>query len=178
MFFIHEKLERRSMPILDMKKSQKDTDIGGMPSAENIPLFRDRLGVQLSFVGSNFITQYNKSLEKLDLRPSWVFALGLIAEHPGMSQSELGRGMDFNRASAMALAKNLENAGLVSRTQAEGRKRNELKLTTLGQRQLEQACEIEETFSDKVTADISEEERAELSRLLKIVSRAIETMKP
>ena len=163
--------------MLDMKKPQSDQDVGGMPSAEDIPMFRDRLGVQISFVGTNFVTQYNDSLEALSLRPSWVFALGLVAEHPGLSQSELGRGMDFNRASAMALAKNLENAGLVSRKQAKGRKRNELKLTALGRRRLKQACDIEEKLTATVSAELTARQIKDLSKALKVISRALEQLK-
>ena len=143
---------------------------GRVPDADKIEAFRHRPGVWLTFAGSAFLMLYADRLRSLSLKPSWVTALAIIAEQPGMTQSALGRLLRINRASSMALAITLEDSGLVSREALAGRKQTSLRLTALGGRRLVEACGIEETLRDTVFKELSNAEVASFVEILRRVT--------
>lgn len=132
--------------IIDIESvmDDKNSPLPRLPDASAIEILRDRPGVWLSFAGSAFLQLYSARLRPLGLRPNWVVALAVIAQHPNITQSALGRQMGINRASAMALSMALEAAGFLSRVAKPGRKQTGLTLTAFGQDRLHEACAIED----------------------------------
>jgi len=115
-----------------------------VPDAGAIAAFRERPGVWLTFAGSAYLSLYAERLQPLGLKPNWVTALAIVAEHPGITQSALGRALTINRASAMAVSALLESAGFLLRLPLPGRKQTALKLTDTGLQRVEEACAIED----------------------------------
>jgi len=123
-----------------------------VPDAGAIAAFRERPGVWLTFAGSAYLSLYADRLEPLGLKPNWVTALAIVAEHPGITQSALGRALTINRASSMAVAALLESAGFLVRLPLPGRKQTALKLTETGLQRLVEACAIEDDLR-RITFD-------------------------
>ena len=143
-----------------------------VPDISKIEPFRERLGVWLSYAGSAYYQAYREALKPVRLRPSWVTALAFITRQPGITQSQLGRFMAINRASAMALAANLESEGLVSRTPAQGRNQTILALTPQGATALREACDIETALTGRIMANFDTQARSDLIGILQDILHA------
>ncbi|MEQ6333652.1 MarR family transcriptional regulator [Sphingobium sp. MK2] len=139
-----------------------------------LALFRERVGVWLSFTGAAYYKAYASELNRRGSKPSWVTAMAIIDQHPGITQSELGRYMAVNRASAMALAVEMEEAGLACRTLLPGRNKTALSLTEKGRASLEEGCHIEERLSQALLKDFTTEETKAFVRQLKLIERALQ----
>lgn len=144
-----------------------------VPDADGIIRFRDRIGVWLSFAGAGFYAAYRDRLVPLGLRPSWVTALAIIDQHPGISQAALGRQLCVNRASAMATSVLLAEAGLVSRKSLPGRNRTGLTITTAGSERLNEACAVEEDMTARLMEGVSDEDRAVFFSVLRSMARRV-----
>ncbi|WP_172799828.1 MarR family winged helix-turn-helix transcriptional regulator [Croceicoccus bisphenolivorans] len=144
-----------------------------MPDADGIARFRDRPGVWLSFGGAAFYSAYRDRLVPLGLRPSWVTALAIIEQHPGISQAALGRKLCVNRASSMATSVQLAEAGLVSREPLPGRNRTGLTITGKGLERLEAACLVEEQMIAGLMDGIPDQERAVFFSVLRTLAGRI-----
>jgi DNA-binding MarR family transcriptional regulator len=140
--------------------------------------FRERAGVWLSVTGSAYYKAYAAELARLGLKPSWITATAIVQQHPGITQSELGRYLAVNRASAMALAVEMEDAGLVVRTLMAGRNKTALSLTPQGAAVLDQGCRVEEGLSKAVLKDLTEEERRVLVRQLERIEEVLQSFRP
>jgi len=73
----------------------------------------------------------------LDLSQKQVSILWLAHDHPGIAQTDLGRRMQMDRATTMAIVHALERKGLLQRTDGvQDRRRVALTLTAEGERML------------------------------------------
>jgi len=155
------------MEISSLSEARSDEPQIRVPSADKINLFKDRMGVRLSFAGAAFLSIYKERLARIELRPSWVTALAIVSENPEITQSELGRALAINRASAMALAKHLEKNQLITRKSSTGRQRTPLQLTQLGSQKLRKACEIEDEIVSEALEGFTPEQEHNLKTALK-----------
>jgi len=92
-----------------------------------------------------------RRLEPLQLRISEASTLHLIARHPGLSQSDIGRMIDVKRANMNPMVMRLEARELLSRAQAPGRRQG-LFLTPDGQIA---AVQVDRIFAEHETALIA-----------------------
>jgi DNA-binding MarR family transcriptional regulator len=140
----------------------------------SLELFRERLGVWLSFTGNAYYKAYARALGEKGLKPSWVTAMAIIQQEASITQSGLGRFMAVNRASAMAMAIEMEDAGLVTRTLQTGRNKTALSLTSKGESALAEGCRTEEALSAAVTASLGTEALETLVDTLKTIEIALQ----
>jgi len=95
-------------------------------------------------------------------------ALAILADTPGASQRELGDALEVDRSTIADLAARLERNGLVAREQdASDRRRNVLKLTPTGMRELKRLRPRVDAVEQAMTGALSAAEVAELRRLLR-----------
>jgi DNA-binding MarR family transcriptional regulator len=102
------------------------------------------------------LSELNQRLAPLDLRHSDVAFLLLIDTTPGITQSEVGRLLDIQRANTVAFVARLEARNLIERTRVDGRSQA-LHLTPAGQALIRQARRIIEDYEaallDRVPAE-------------------------
>lgn len=95
-------------------------------------------------------------------------ALAILADMPGASQRQLGDALEVDRSTVADLATRLERNGLVAREQdAADRRRNVLKLTPAGLRELKRLRPRVDAVEQALTGALSPAEVAELRRLLR-----------
>lgn len=106
-------------------------------------------------------------LGDLGLTPARVTALSLIATQADMNQARLARCLDIAGPSVMKLVDALEAAGLVCRLDVQGdRRRYSLALTASGRTRLEQLRVRMAEYEERIAAQLSHAERAQLIALL------------
>jgi DNA-binding MarR family transcriptional regulator len=97
-------------------------------------------------------------------------ALMVIEAHPHSSQSELGRSLDLDRSTITDLVTRMVRRGLIERTRhGDDRRRNALQLTAAGRAELARLYPRVEAIEPSLTTGLSDRERVELRRLLRIV---------
>ncbi len=79
------------------------------------------LGYRLRRVSTRLIQRLATSLEAIGLRLTEASVLILIEANPLITQSEVGRVLDIQRANMAPLAARLEQQGLIGRARADGR---------------------------------------------------------
>jgi|SRR6185437_13369661 len=100
------------------------------PLMHNDPLL-ELTGYVLQRAASTNLARLSQRLAPLELRPADVALLFLVASRPGLTQSEIGRNLDIQRANMVPLVARLEKRGLVSRKRVDGRSQS-LTLTREG----------------------------------------------
>jgi DNA-binding MarR family transcriptional regulator len=87
------------------------------------------------------LAELNRRLEPLRLRYADVAMMMLVAELPGISQSQAGRVLDIQRANMTPLIGRLERRGVLQRQRLDGRSQR-LELTGAGQMLLGKASRV------------------------------------
>lgn len=103
----------------------------------------------------------NERLAAQGLRQSSVSVLLLLAAHPGITASALGRKLDIQRANMVPLLKRLEQADLIERRAIDGKSQG-LALTQHGAAVCNEARTIVETFESDLMARVPPEHRPHL----------------
>lgn len=130
------------------KSSAKDSRVEVPPMATIIGYKLRR--AQL-FVFQDFL----ESFSKVKLRPAEFSVLAIIADRPGLKQSEIAETLGIKRANFVALMDSLEKRGLAERRKAEtDRRSHSVHLTPEG-----------EKFVKKMTAIWAEHENRLIERL-------------
>lgn len=156
-----------------MRNRKRGAAGSSVADAHLIDRFSGTPGVWITMTGAAFYSLYYERLKAIDLKPALVTALGFIEQFPGITQSELGRKLKINRASAMAVANSLCELGLIEKSQLAKLNQSSLALTSLGELRLLEACEIEEKISEQVLCDMEQEERDALVQTLKRIARRV-----
>lgn len=156
-----------------MRNRKRGAAGSNLADAHLINRFSETPGVWITMTGAAFYSHYYEKLKAIHLKPSLVTALAFIEQFEGITQSELGRKMKINRASAMAVANTLSDLGFIEKSQVAKLNQSSLALTELGASSLEHACKIEQEISAQVLCDLTEEEREVLVRTLKQVARRV-----
>ncbi|RFA17145.1 MarR family transcriptional regulator [Subtercola boreus] len=114
-------------------------------------------------------------LRPLGMNVTHYSCLELLAQRPGLSNSELARGAFVTRQSMNVLLVALERDGLVSRAEhASSGRALPTELTPKGRRQLATASAAVRAVEVRMTASFSDVERAGLGDLL---SRAVSSLR-
>ena len=121
-------------------------------------LFREA-AQQVTGLAENALQPYGLSLRQLGV-------LIAIEAEPGQNQREVGERLRIDRTTVVALADDLERAGLLERRRGSDRRMFELHLTAEGAARLAELTELTTAVHDRFLAGLSAEERSTLRRLL------------
>ena len=109
----------------------------------------------------------DRVLRPLEMTVAQYACLELLAQRPGLSNSELARGAFVSRQSMNVLLQSLHRAGLVSRPdQAPSGRALPTRLTPLGARRRAAASEAVEGVEDRMRGGLDAAEQAQLRHLL------------
>jgi len=113
---------------------------------------------------------FNDNVGHGGLRPGQFGVLSTIDQHPGISQIEISRLLDLDKASIVSLIYRLENLAWIEKRQAkEDRRRHQLYLTSLGKKQLKTIRKDMQQHEDKFKQRFSSAEFDTFIELLRRV---------
>ncbi|MDM7887669.1 MarR family transcriptional regulator [Curtobacterium sp. RHCJP20] len=137
------------------------------------------VGYALKEAASALRTAMEDALRPLGMTITHYSCLELLAQRPGMSNSELARGTFVTRQSMNTLLQQLEREGIVTRpsTPTSG-KVLPTTLTEAGRRQREAASAAVREVELRMTRDLDEEGRAAAFRLLRGMVAALRDERP
>jgi DNA-binding MarR family transcriptional regulator len=125
------------------------------------------LGYMLKAAASALHSAMEAVLRPLDMTITHYSCLELLAQRPGLSNSELARGTFVTRQSMNVLLQSLERQGLVVRpARAPVGRVLPTELTALGRRQLEVASAAVRRVERDMLADLDAGEQDQMRRLL------------
>ena len=132
------------------------------------------LGYLLKEASSALRAAMEEVLRPLDMSVTRYSCLELLAQRPGLSNSELARGAFVTRQSMNVLLQALEQEGLVTRpAQAPTGKVLPARLTPRGRRSLEKASAAVRSVEVRMTSGLSGSEQAAAFRLLQSMTRSL-----
>jgi len=127
----------------------------------------ESLGYLLKEASSALRSSMEAVLRPLGMTITHYSCLELLAQRPGMSNSDLARGAFVSRQSMNVLLQSLEAEGLVSRaTAAPSGRVLPTELTAAGRRQLTVASAAVKGVEDTMRSGLAADEQAQLRRLL------------
>ena len=126
------------------------------------------LGYLLKQASSALREAMEEVLRPLGMTVTRYSCLELLAQRPGLSNSELARGAFVTRQSMNVLLQTLQRDGLVTRPQqpASGRILP-TELTAAGRRQVATASAAVRAVEDRMVGDLDPSERSQLTQLLR-----------
>ena len=113
------------------------------------------------------VSIFMEECAKIGLTPPQHGVLIAAGRHPGLSQSDVGRLLGFDRATISQVVKGLEGRGLLSRDNSHGNRRNKaLQLTPKGAAALKRAGLAMERTSARLLSPFNRRERAVFIELM------------
>ena len=104
---------------------------------EGLGAIGDILGFHIRLAHGAVYRHFSDTFSDLDLTQKQVSVLWLVDDHPGMAQADLGRTLQMDRATVMAIVNRLQAKGLLKRgASTTDRRRQTLTLTDAGQEAL------------------------------------------
>lgn len=132
------------------------------------------LGYLLKDASSALRSAMEEVLRPLGMTVTRYSCLELLAQRPGLSNSELARGAFVTRQSMNALLQRLEQEGLVTRpAEAPVGRVLPARLTTQGRRSLERATAAVRSVEVRMLAGLTEAEQSCTFRSLQKMTRAL-----
>jgi DNA-binding MarR family transcriptional regulator len=136
---------------------------------EGLGAIGDILGFHIRLAHGAVYRHFNETFLELDLTQKQVSVLWLVHDHPGMAQADLGRTLQMDRATVMAIINRLQHKGLLVRgASAVDRRRQTLTVTKTGERALAIAQEAIAQHEAWLKRRFSP---AEVSTLIELLSR-------
>jgi DNA-binding MarR family transcriptional regulator len=133
------------------------------------------LGYLLKEASSALHASMEEVLRPLGMNITHYSCLELLAQRPGLSNSELARGAFVTRQSMNVLLHSLEREGIVTRsTRPESGRALPTQLTAKGRSQLAAASAAVRAVEDRMKADLTASERMSLADLL---SRCVSSLR-
>jgi DNA-binding MarR family transcriptional regulator len=129
----------------------------------------DIVGFHIRLAHGAVYRHFTETFSDLDLTQKQVSVLWLVADHPGISQIEVGKRLRMDRATTMTIVNRLQERDFLRRERSEtdGRKQA-LYLTSAGERALAKAKqaigEHEEWLKGRFTSD-------EIEKLVEMLAR-------
>ncbi|WP_243064314.1 MarR family winged helix-turn-helix transcriptional regulator [Humibacter sp. RRB41] len=125
------------------------------------------LGYLLKEASSALRTAMEAVLRPLGMTVTHYACLELLAQRPGLSNSDLARGAFVTRQSMNVLLQTLERDGYVTRpTEAPVGKALPATLTPAGRRSLAQATVAVRSVEQRMVADLTDRDEADVRRIL------------
>lgn len=104
-----------------------------------------------------------RTLEPFELRMLTFTALTLIADNPGLSQTQLAEAMQVERPNLVVIVDELETRGLITRDRVPADRRTyALRITTEGARLLANAARAVNAHENEIMGGLSDSEEAAL----------------
>ncbi len=132
------------------------------------------LGYLLIEASSALRTAMEEVLRPLGMSVTHYSCLELLAQRPGLSNSELARGTFVTRQTMSVLLQSLERDGYVTRpAEAPVGKVLPARLTPRGRRSLEKASAAVRSVEARMLADLTEAEQSDAFRILQRMIRSL-----
>ncbi|WP_406307949.1 MarR family winged helix-turn-helix transcriptional regulator [Streptomyces griseoaurantiacus] len=132
------------------------------------------LGYLLKEAASALRTAMEEVLRPLGMNVTHYSCLELLAQRPGLSNSELARGAFVTRQSMNTLLQALERDGFVTRPAAPPvGKALPARLTPRGRQSLEAASAAVRSVEERMLSGLTGEDRSEAFRILRSMTRAL-----
>src|SRR5215217_6870648 len=124
-------------------------------------------GLLLALLGQEALQRLRAAHTTHNLKPRQFQILGLLHDHGGLAQSDLGREMGVAASSLVTLLNPLEAEGLVTRERDPGdRRRHLVTLTDAGEKHLVSASRAQKEAEDALFASLDEGQREQLRSVL------------
>ena len=151
-----------------------DEEVRKREAAEGITESSVDYGVLPNCIGFNLRISYalatqlfSREVEGRDLAPIQFAALELISHNPNLSQREIARHIGTTPTVLVKPLEKLEKRALISRMRsADDRRRSRIRITPEGEALLEEARNHISSVEEKLTANLSANERSTLLNLL------------
>jgi DNA-binding MarR family transcriptional regulator len=128
---------------------------------------RSSPGLLLALLGQDAMRRLRDAHTAHNLKPRQFQLLGLLHDHGGMGQRELGQAMATDPSILVTLLNPLEADGFVSRDRDPAdRRRHVVTLTAAGKRRLDRAAQAQREAEDALFAGLTGEQRDQLRDLL------------
>jgi DNA-binding MarR family transcriptional regulator len=128
------------------------------------------LGFLLAKAYQRAFSIFKQELAQYDLTPPQLGILRFLWQEDGMTQIELSEKCQVDRTTLGGLIDRLERNGLVERQRhPSDRRAHQIKLTAKGKELEEPLMYCSQTALDKLTTGLSQQELAELTRMLLIL---------
>jgi DNA-binding MarR family transcriptional regulator len=135
---------------------------------------RSSPGLLLALLGHVAMRRLRDAHTARHLSPRQFHLLGLLHDHGGMGQSELGQTMGTDPSILVTMLNPLEADGLVSRERDPAdRRRHVVTLTAAGEQHLTRAAEAQREAEDTLFVGLDDEQREQLRRLLLAVQEGL-----
>ncbi len=136
-------------------KRTRSGKCAGAGRRPEVPPMATIIGYKLRRAQLMVFQDFIETFARMKLRPAEFSVLAIIAETPGLKQSEIAETLGVKRANFVALMDNLEKRGLAERRKAQAdRRSHSVHLTAEGVR-----------FVEKMTAQWTEHENRLIARL-------------
>ncbi|MBO9580540.1 MAG: MarR family transcriptional regulator [Sphingobium sp.] len=136
-----------------------DGDIGALD---------DVIGFHIRLAHGATHRHFSETFAELGLTQKMVSVLWLIDDHPHIAQADIGRGLQMDRATTMAIINRLEARGLLVRGESQrDRRRQTLTLTAPGHEALLEARRCIDEHEQWVRSRFTKREAALLIELLR-----------
>jgi DNA-binding MarR family transcriptional regulator len=138
------------------------------PAADSVlDEHRSSPGLLLALLGQEAMRRLGAAHTAHKLKPRQFQILGLLHDHGGLAQRELGRTMGVDPSILVTLLNPLEADGLVARERDPAdRRRHLVTLTSAGERQLAEASAAQKQAEDELFASLDDQQREHLRALL------------
>jgi DNA-binding MarR family transcriptional regulator len=125
-------------------------------------------GYALRRASTSALAELGRRLAATGLRHTDVSVLMLVGANPGITQSDLGRFLDIQRANMAPLIGRLDDMGLLVREAVDGRSQG-LRLSDKGAMVAHQGERIVQAFEDELIARVPENARDGLIEALNAI---------
>jgi DNA-binding MarR family transcriptional regulator len=131
----------------------------------------DLPGYVLRRASAAMLQDLGRRLQPLGLTPTEASILLLIGSNPGMTQSDIGRNLDIQRANMTPMTARLEKRGLILRAYVNGRSQG-LSLSPDGNNLIERVRAAVRAHEDHLISHVRAEDRQTVLAALKALWQA------
>jgi len=143
----------------DVRPGVEDSDIGAID---------DIIGFHIRLAHGATYRHFTETFSELGLTQKMVSVLWLIADHPNIAQADIGRRLQMDRATTMAIVNRLQARDLLRRgASTRDRRRQTLTLTSEGQAALQDARRAIDLHESWLKSRFTKREAALLIDLLR-----------
>ena len=148
--------------------AKKKASLSVTETKVDLGMLAESLGYHLRRVQINNYRRFTGTLGKTGITPTQLTILILVELNPGMSQVELGRMLDMDRATTMTIIDKLQNREWLERRKStQDRRKHALHLTSKGERALKMMKTEINIVENNFTAALTPDEKKRLLSLLK-----------
>ena len=137
------------------------------------------IGYRLRRASAAFDAHFFEAMDGNGIRPALFGMLDIIAEQPGISQSDLGRSLRIGRNNMVPLVAELMEKQLIERRASKSDRRVvNLFLTPEGEKLVRDCRERVFRHEDQALSGLSDQERTKLANMLLSIEQAIASGDP